>query len=57
MGVYNKNKLFGVSTLDVVRAKTFYSDAKNLKVSEVDLEVLGGHAGKTILPVFSQVLP
>lgn len=57
MGVYDPKRLFGVTTLDVVRAKTFYAEAKSLNVAEVDVPVVGGHAGITILPLFSQATP
>lgn len=57
MGVYNKNKVLGVTTLDVVRAKTFYAEKKGLDVAKVDVPVIGGHAGITILPLFSQAVP
>jgi len=57
MGVYNPRKLCGVTTLDVVRAKTFYAEKKGLNVAEVDVPVIGGHAGVTILPLFSQATP
>merc|ERR1711871_128199 len=56
-GVYNPKKLFGVTTLDVVRAKTFYAEKAGLDVSSVDGPVIGGHAGVTILPLFSQATP
>lgn len=56
-GVYNPKKLFGVTTLDVVRAKTFYAEAAGLDVNTVDVPVVGGHAGITILPLFSQATP
>jgi malate/lactate dehydrogenase len=54
-GTYDSRKLFGVTTLDVVRARTFYSVLKGLPVREVNVPVVGGHAGITILPLFSQV--
>mmetsp|Transcript_40301 Transcript_40301/g.114085 ORF Transcript_40301/g.114085 Transcript_40301/m.114085 type:complete len:342 (-) Transcript_40301:225-1250(-) len=57
MGVYNPKKLFGVTTLDVVRAKTFYAEKAGLEVKDVDVPVIGGHAGITILPLFSQATP
>ncbi|KAG9446131.1 hypothetical protein H6P81_012259 [Aristolochia fimbriata] len=56
-GTYNEKKLFGVTTLDVVRAKTFFAGKAKVPVSEVDLPVVGGHAGITILPLFSQATP
>ncbi|VVB00350.1 unnamed protein product [Arabis nemorensis] len=56
-GVYDEKKLFGVTTLDVVRAKTFYAGKANVPVAEVNVPVIGGHAGITILPLFSQATP
>jgi malate dehydrogenase len=91
-GKYDKRKLMGVSTLDVVRtwhvtplgsssrlyrpyfvkwpstsasaarcigrlqvrANTFVAEAKGVDVREVDVPVIGGHAGATILPLLSQ---
>jgi malate dehydrogenase len=38
-----------------VRARTFYAEKKGVDVSQVDVPVVGGHAGVTILPLFSQV--
>ena len=54
-GVYDKKKLLGVTTLDVVRANTFVAEAKGLDLKDVDVPVVGGHAGTTILPLLSQV--
>ncbi|KAF6134517.1 hypothetical protein GIB67_028538 [Kingdonia uniflora] len=56
-GVYDPKKLFGVSTLDVVRANTFVAQKKNLKLIDVDVPVVGGHAGITILPLLSKTRP
>lgn len=56
-GVYDPKKLFGVTTLDVVRAKTFYAEKNGLETSKVDVPVVGGHAGITILPLLSQATP
>merc|ERR1719247_2399554 len=44
-------KIVGITTLDIVRANKFVQDITG-KVPQVP--VIGGHAGKTILPVFSQ---
>ncbi|AWI50880.1 MULTISPECIES: malate dehydrogenase [Actinobacillus] len=55
-GVYDKRKLFGVTTLDVVRAKTFMSELKDKHVETVRVPVIGGHSGPTILPLLSQAL-
>lgn len=38
-----------------MRAKTFYAEKLGLDVGTVDVPVVGGHAGITILPLFSQV--
>lgn len=54
-GVYNKNKLFGVTTLDVIRAETFIAELKGLNPASVHVPVIGGHSGTTILPLLSQV--
>ena len=54
-GVYNKNKLFGVTTLDVIRAETFVGNLRDLNPANVHVPVIGGHSGTTILPLLSQV--
>ncbi|KAJ1434649.1 lactate/malate dehydrogenase [Ochromonadaceae sp. CCMP2298] len=54
-GVYNPKKLFGVTTLDVVRANTFVADNQGTDVYATKVNVIGGHAGTTILPLLSQV--
>jgi len=54
-GKYNSKRLFGVTTLDVVRANTFVAANQKFEVSSVSVPVIGGHAGKTILPLLSQV--
>jgi len=56
-GVFNPNKLFGVTTLDVVRANTFIAELKGLDVAKTNVKVIGGHSGVTILPLLSQVVP
>jgi len=53
-GLYNPKKLVGVTYLDVCRANTFIG-AKMGKAVAADVPVIGGHAGITILPLFSQV--
>jgi len=54
-GVYNPKKLFGVTTLDVVRANTFVAEHQRLDVRATRVNVIGGHAGITIIPLLSQV--
>ena len=56
-GVYDPKKLFGVTTLDVTRARTFVSKMKGVDVNTVDVPVVGGHAGTTIVPLLSQATP
>jgi len=47
-------KVIGVTTLDVVRANKFVSAETGKPVSDIQIPVVGGHAGATILPLFSQ---
>lgn len=47
-------KIVGVTTLDAVRANKFVSEVTGKPVSDVQIPVVGGHAGKSILPLFSQ---
>ena len=55
--MYDKRKVLGVTTLDVVRANTFVAEAKGMAVQDVDVPVVGGHAGVTILPLLSPGQP
>merc|ERR1740133_765539 len=48
-------KIVGVTTLDCVRANKFVSEITGKHPSEIEIPVIGGHAGVTIMPVFSQV--
>merc|ERR1711944_183609 len=56
-GVYNPAKIFGVTTLDIVRANKFISELKGLDPQDVNCPVVGGHAGITIMPLISQCSP
>merc|ERR1712222_257918 len=47
-------KIVGVTTLDCVRANKFVAELTGKHPSQVDIPVIGGHAGVTIMPVFSQ---
>ncbi|XP_068179205.1 malate dehydrogenase, mitochondrial [Antennarius striatus] len=55
--VFNPNKVFGVTTLDIVRANTFVAELKGLDPARVSVPVIGGHAGKTIIPLLSSCVP
>merc|ERR1712137_613659 len=56
-GVYNPKKLFGVTTLDVCRARTFVGEASGNAATKMKVPVVGGHAGTTIVPLLSQAEP
>lgn len=56
-GVYDPKRLFGVSTLDVVRANTFVAEANGTDPKEMNVPVIGGHSGVTIIPLLSQCNP
>jgi len=56
-GKLDPNRVFGVSSLDVVRANTFIAEAKGLNPMDVKVPVIGGHAGITIMPLISQCSP
>ena len=53
-GVHDSARLFGVTTLDIIRSSTFVSEAKGLNPEDVNVPVIGGHSGITILPLLSQ---
>ena len=54
-GIYDSAKLFGVTTLDVTRAKTFVGQCLNIDPTPLRIRVVGGHSGVTILPLLSQL--
>ncbi|KAK2720800.1 malate dehydrogenase, mitochondrial-like [Artemia franciscana] len=56
-GAYDPNRIFGVTSLDVVRSNAFIAELKGLDPQKVNCPVIGGHAGITILPVISQCTP
>lgn len=56
-GTYDPKRLLGVTMLDVVRANTFVAEVLGVDPRQVDVPVVGGHAGVTILPLLSQVKP
>ncbi|KAL9587562.1 MAG: hypothetical protein Q9212_000139 [Teloschistes hypoglaucus] len=57
-GVFDPKRLFGVTTLDVVRAETFVQEITGEKdASKTVIPVIGGHSGETIVPLFSQAKP
>lgn len=54
-GIYDKKRLFGVTTLDIIRANTFVAELKGKDPQTTNVPVIGGHSGVTILPLLSQV--
>ncbi|KAJ3937668.1 MAG: malate dehydrogenase [Lentinula lateritia] len=54
--VFDPKRIFGVTTLDVVRASTFVADIIGdlSKAPDVVVPVVGGHSGVTIVPLLSQ---
>lgn len=56
-GVFNPQRLFGITTLDVVRAKTFVAELAGKSPQEFTIPVIGGHSAHTIVPILSQAKP
>ena len=57
-GCFDPKKLFGVTTLDVVRAETFVAEITGQKdPTKTVIPVIGGHSGETIVPLFSLAKP
>lgn len=49
-----RSSIFGVTTLDVVRASRFLGEIKNKDPKDIKVTVVGGHSGVTIVPLLSQ---
>uniref|UniRef100_A0A1B6K9S9 Malate dehydrogenase n=1 Tax=Graphocephala atropunctata TaxID=36148 RepID=A0A1B6K9S9_9HEMI len=56
-GVFDPKKLIGITTLDIIRSKTFIAEAKGLDPKDINIPVIGGHAGTTIIPLVSRATP
>merc|ERR1712007_80852 len=54
MGGLDPKKIVGVTTLDCVRANKFIAEKTGKHPKDIEVPVIGGHAGITIMPVFSQ---
>ena len=50
----NPKKIVGITTLDCVRAEKFVHEITGVPVEDISIPIIGGHAGATILPLFSQ---
>ena len=53
-GVYDPARLFGITTLDIIRSSTFVAEVNGVNPEDVSVPVIGGHSGITILPLPSQ---
>ena len=53
-GVYNPARLFGITTLDIIRSSTFVAEVNGVNPKDVNVPVIGGHSGITILPLLSK---
>ncbi|KAF8980947.1 hypothetical protein BGZ46_003448 [Entomortierella lignicola] len=54
-GVFDPKKVFGISTLDVVRSSRFVSEVNPSVAPSTRVTVVGGHSGVTIVPLLSQI--
>jgi len=52
-GVFDPKRVFGVTTLDVVRAARFTAGVTNATPADTPVTVVGGHSGATIVPLLS----
>jgi malate dehydrogenase len=50
-------RVMGITTLDVIRASRILGERVNRDPREIQIPVVGGHAGLTIVPLFSQATP
>jgi malate dehydrogenase len=53
-GVFDPKRLFGITTLDVVRAARFLGSVAGAAPADSAVTVVGGHSGPTIVPLLSQ---
>jgi malate dehydrogenase len=53
-GVFDPRRVFGVTTLDVVRAARFLGEVTGNDPKNTVVPVIGGHSGATIVPLLSQ---
>jgi malate dehydrogenase len=53
-GVFDPHRVFGITTLDVVRARRFLGGLVEADPIDTPVTVVGGHSGPTIVPLLSQ---
>lgn len=54
IGVYDPRRLMGITKLDAIRSITFLSELINKPPKSMIVPVIGGHAGETIIPLWSK---
>ncbi|XP_076679580.1 malate dehydrogenase, mitochondrial [Andrena cerasifolii] len=56
-GVHEYNRLFGVISLECVRANSFFAEMVGIEPECVTVPVIGGSCPETCVPIFSQARP
>ncbi|XP_063975342.1 malate dehydrogenase-like isoform X2 [Diachasmimorpha longicaudata] len=56
-GIFDYNRLFGITTLDCVRANTFAAGILGFEPEYLVVPVIGGSCSRTRVPLFSQTQP
>lgn len=57
LGKLDSRKIFGINSVDRMRASTFVGEETGLNPQNVDVPIICGHSGNTIIPVLSQTTP
>lgn len=56
-GAFDPKKLFGITTIDWIRAQTLYATDHKIPPKTCFVPVIGGHSEKTIIPLLSHSRP
>jgi len=56
LGLKDTSKIFGVSTLDIMRGSKFVAELNNVDPSMVFCPIIGGHSPDTMVPLYSQAV-
>ncbi|XP_073966082.1 malate dehydrogenase-like [Choristoneura fumiferana] len=56
-GAFDPKKLFGITTIDWIRAQTLYATEHKMPPKTCFVPVIGGHSEKTIIPLLSHSRP
>lgn len=57
VGVYEYNRLFGVISLNCLRANTFAAEAIGIEPECITVPMIGGSCSRTCVPIFSRAKP